>query len=81
MDDLQFHGNGFAHAPHFHQALRACAQDFGKAAKVGEKGFRQGLRVATPDGAEQNHFEQFIIRHCIRSASGEACPQSFTMAG
>ena len=79
MDDLDFGGHGLAHAVHFHQALWLGAQHLGEGAEAGEQLLGDGLGVAAPDGAKQQHLEKLVIRHGIGAGLAEAFLQPFAM--
>ena len=72
VDDLQFHGNGFAHAPSPPSDAPGWRSGLRRSCRSAQKGLRERLRVAPGNGAEQNHLKQFIIGERVGAGFAEA---------
>ena len=81
LHDLEFGDGGLAEALDFAQAASSGGMDrFGERAKGLDQRLGQRLDVAARDGAEQHHFEQFVVAQRVCSRLAKALAQTFAMA-
>src|SRR5690606_17375262 len=69
-----------AAAGHLAEAIHGSRQNGGKAAEFIHQRFCQRLHVAVAEDAEQDQFEDLIIRYASAAALQEAGPQPAAMA-
>ena len=79
LDDPEFGDHGGADAIHLFQARGGRGQYPVEIAKGFDQAAGQRLYILARDGAEQDQFKKFVVRHRRRAARHEAFAQSGTV--